>query len=147
MDLIHVLSPNLTPHEEDVIKLHKEIKERVETYEKVNRKLGWGVEEVNEQVEEQSAIHDKMISKYTNIFSNMEKKLSEMETTKRQTTKHKEDIIREKLDDMKSEIHKKSKDGTNFMQKNISTIQEVTSASNIFIDNVALQYEYKENGK
>lgn len=67
----------------------------------VNRKLGWQVEEINEQVDEQNELRDNLVKKYTKILANREQKLEEMEVAKKQAMKVNENIIKETTQNMK----------------------------------------------
>ena len=144
IDLIQTLSPNLTPKEEEVIKLHNEIKERLHTYEKVNRKFGWQVEEINELVDEQVDKRDHIVSKYTNIFSNMEKKLSDMELKKKQTTKMKEDIIKKKKEEMKDKLWDYSEKGIDYMKSQCNILNELAVSNADTIEEMRQKYFQKE---
>lgn len=146
IDLFQILSHSHSPMEEEIIKLHTEIEERVNTYEKVNRKLGWQVEDISEQVDEQIAKRDSIISKYDNIFANMNRKLTEMELIKKQTTKTKEDIMKEKKQVMKGKIRSSSQEGIDYMQKNCETINELVSSGAAYIDTVKTMHMKKVEG-
>ncbi|CAI2379342.1 unnamed protein product [Moneuplotes crassus] len=148
MDLAQVLSQNLSPDEEDELRLHKEISERLQVYQKQHRKLSWEVEEINEKVNEQITMRDNIVSKYTNIFQSMEKKLADMELSKKQTTKMKEDEIREKAQKMKTMIKGKFQTGVDFMQTKCNSIKDIVSSSEDYIEKVRIgQIKRKEGVK
>lgn len=134
MELEHVLSNDLTPQEEERIKLHKEIKERLITYEKMNLKLQWQLEDINQQVEEQIELRDNMIKKYAGIFASIESKLEQLELDKRQSIKHSEDIIKEQNIKMVNEMRTSFVKGTTNVVKQCDVINEGNLAVGNFID-------------
>lgn len=111
-----MLSNDLTPAEEDIIKFHREIKERLQTYEKVNRKLGWKYADIKEQVEEQVETRLRIINKYQSIFASVRKKLDQMELENKQTIKINEDLLREKTEEFRHKVRNYSQEGIEKMQ-------------------------------
>lgn len=144
---MQVLNPAPPPAEEECIKLHKEISERLNTYQKVNRKLGWQVEEINEKVNEEILARDRIVEKYNNIFTRLEKKLTDMENNKRQTTKMKEDQMREKKQNMMAQIKGRFQDGVDYMHDKWETIKELVANSEEYIDRIAHQQSKRNEGK
>ena len=101
MDLMQVVSKDLSFQEVETIKFHKEIKEILQTYQKVNGKLEAQVADINELVEEQVNMRDAIITKYDSIFANVESKLEHLENIRLETTNEKEEIIKQKINDFK----------------------------------------------
>lgn len=147
MDLLHVLSNNLTPQEEESLKLHREIRERLQTYEKVNRKRGWQVAEINEQVEEQISLRDNIVTKYNTIFASVEHKLEQMELEKTQTTKMRENLIQEREKAFKTQVRSSSLEGTSKVHKECNLLNEVHHASAAFIESTIVRFDEKDRAK
>lgn len=145
-ELLKIISPYQSQREEETLALHSEIRERLNTYEKSNRKLSWLVDEVNEKVDAQIDKRDFIVSKYTNIFSKMNRKLSELEQTKKCTTKVKEDIIKQKNLTMKNKISNSSQKGRDSIQKDCQIINDLVSSGAAYIDTVKTQHMKKVEG-
>jgi predicted RND superfamily exporter protein len=142
-----VLSNDMTPTEEDIIKFHREIKERLQTYEKVNRKLGWKYADIKEQVEEQVETRLKIINKYQSIFANVRKKLEQIELENKQTIKINEDLLREKTQEFRHKVRNYSQEGVEKMQSRCTVLNDVNPAIDQFFESLSVRFEEKDMSK
>ena len=103
MDLMQVASKDLSFQDIETIKFHKEVKEILQTYQKVNGKLETQVADISELVDEQVSMRDAIITKYDSIFASVESKLEHLEKVRTETTADKEHTILQKIEDFKVE--------------------------------------------
>lgn len=117
MDLMQVASKDLSFQDIETIKFHKEVKEILQTYQKVNGKLETQVADISELVDEQVSMRDAIITKYDSIFASVESKLEHLEKVRTGTTADKEQTILQKIEDFKVEAEDNARLGNEQIAK------------------------------